>query len=679
MDFIWAGDREQYNSERVFCLQNLKQADKLVLCAVDFYRVFLDGKMVCFGPERTASGYAKTRDVDVRGAKDIVIRVLGHNFNCYECDLQLPFFGAQLYKEDALLYDSFDFVCKIDLGRKTETSRFSGQRGCVECYDFNLTNFIDAEIYSVQSPKILEGAYDNADYRNIEFDFVSSGNFLGFGEIKTPEWCTRDKYRLFHNQDFIIEKDFLEKLDKNTCEYNFSIKEEHSGFISLEINAEENTEVFLTFEELEIDGKWIFRRSACNDVVALKVKKGVNRYITEKPYTLRLLKILSLKPISVKASLITLENKDVDCVFVKGNEKIEQVFEAAKSTFRQNALDIFTDCPGRERAGWLCDSLFLSWAERLLTGKNVIEKRFLENFLIAETPEVPPKMIPKCFPSEHPMGHYMPTWAMWFIIEVEDYYSRTGDKKFIENAKQKIYDAIDFLDDFVNSDGLLEDLQGWVFVEWSACNNVDYVRGVNYPVNMLYAHALKKTHLLYGDENLLNRANKMQSTIIEQSFNGEFFVDNAIREKGKLVLQKTHLTETCQYYAMITGLSVSEEFKQKMITEFGPFRDGAYPKIERSNMIVGNLMRFFYLIENGEKERALKESVEHFYSMSSITGTLWEHNKPSASCNHGFASVAAVIIMKCLIGYQTVIDNVVKTDGEDLTKKYGVVVEFNYK
>ena len=77
--------------------------------------------------------------------------------------------------------------------------------------------------------------------------------------------------------------------------------------------------------------------------------------------------------------------KTVECpVEIINNFKIDdsdlkKVYQAAISTFRENAVDIFMDCPGRERAGWLCDSFFTARTEKYLTGKNLIEYNFLEN------------------------------------------------------------------------------------------------------------------------------------------------------------------------------------------------------------------------------------------------------------------------------------------------------------
>ena len=59
---------------------------------------------------------------------------------------------------------------------------------------------------------------------------------------------------------------------------------------------------------------------------------------------------------------------------------MDSIFNAAVETFKQNTLDIYMDCPSRERAGWLCDSFFTARAEHYLTGASTVEKNFLENF-----------------------------------------------------------------------------------------------------------------------------------------------------------------------------------------------------------------------------------------------------------------------------------------------------------
>lgn len=114
----------------------------------------------------------------------------------------------------------------------------------------------------------------------------------------------------------------------------------------------------------------------------------------------------------------------------------------------------------------------------------------------------------------------------------------------------------------------MEDLESWVFVEWSVAGSKEYRKGVNYPTNMLYYKTLEKAAKAFGDNDLNAKAEKVKRKIIEQSFDGTFFQDNRIRENGVLTL-KNHISETCQYFAFFSGVADCENFPSlvKTMTE----------------------------------------------------------------------------------------------------------------
>jgi alpha-L-rhamnosidase len=117
-----------------------------------------------------------------------------------------------------------------------------------------------------------------------------------------------------------------------------------------------------------------------------------------------------------------------------------------------------------------------------------------------------------------------------------------------------------------------------------------------------------------------------------------------------------------------------------MTENFGPLRPQSYlPEIGRSNMFIGNYLRFFWLCEEGEYDRVLTEMLEYFAKMANETGTLWEHDSPQASCNHGFASVAAVLILRCTLGFDTVKNGRVVFLKDAPRRKYNVKAIFKEK
>jgi alpha-L-rhamnosidase len=148
---------------------------------------------------------------------------------------------------------------------------------------------------------------------------------------------------------------------------------------------------------------------------------------------------------------------------------------------------------------------------------------------------------------------------MWFVLELKNYLDATKDIELINSAKEKVYRLVKYFSQFLNKDGLLENLTGWVFIEWSRCNDADCICGVNFPSNMLYSAMLKTIDELYGDEELRLQSEKIKAKIKELSFDGEFFEENAIRNDGKLSTTGI-LTETCQYYAFYFDVATKEEY-----------------------------------------------------------------------------------------------------------------------
>ncbi|MBR3805201.1 MAG: hypothetical protein IKJ14_07635 [Clostridia bacterium] len=649
MKFAWAGNREKKNTLICFELKTETNCDALKLSAVDFYQVYLDEKFVSYGPERTSAGYSRLREISLNGAKHIQIFVSAYNTDCYACDRQLPFFGAQVLSGDRVVYDTFDFDCKNYLNKLRKVPKYSSQRGFTEWYDYSVSDIENLTLYEVESPILLGGLGDTSKYVNYPLQKSSSGVFEDFDVISKEDFEILQRHRV--SEDILLtDVDFLGAIQNKA--YNavdYKLPEEKTGFINLKINADNLVDIYVVFEEILVDGKWNFRRTSCNDYIVIKNVKGSVDFLSFEPYVVKHLKIITTREADIVPNIVGLENNLVEKPKLSGDKKIDCVINSAHNTFIQNAVDLFTDCPGRERAGWLCDSYFMGISEDFFTGKNSIEKNYLENIILSKTPELPQGMLPKCFPSEHYGGVYIPNWAMWFIVELESYFSRTKDFELINLAKEKVYGVIDFFKKYLNEYGLLENLESWIFIEWSVCNHPDYIRGVNFPSNMIYAYALTCAGKLYNDESLINQAKALKETIYKLSFNGEFFADNSVRVDGNLVRQDGHISETCQYYALFTGLCPSQAFKEKMITEFGPKRDElTFKEIGRSNVFIGYYLRYLWLLSVNEKKRILDESVDYFYNMASKTGTLWERDTPTASCNHGFASVIAYIYSKCL-------------------------------
>lgn len=139
---------------------------------------------------------------------------------------------------------------------------------------------------------------------------------------------------------------------------------------------------------------------------------GTHHVMTFAAYTMKYLKVVCRGSCMLLDASITeyQHPMTIRSIQIPDDPVLQKICDAAIRTYRQNALDVFMDCPSRERAGWLCDSFFTARVEKDLTGKSVLEKAFLTNFLLPDHFAcLPDGMLPMCYPADHYDGNFIPT------------------------------------------------------------------------------------------------------------------------------------------------------------------------------------------------------------------------------------------------------------------------------
>ena len=376
-----------------------------------------------------------------------------------------------------------------------------------------------------------------------------------------------------------------------------------------------------------------------------QLEKGRYELMSFAPYTMQYLKIVVNGKCRIcSVELVEYKHRKVPYeVQIPEDPVLKKIYQAAEESFLANATDVFMDCPSRERGGWLCDSYFTSQTEFVLTGRNDLEHDFLENFLFHKKfAHLPEGMLPMCYPSDHNDGNFIPNWAMWFVLELEQYVKRTKDNRLAEKARDAVYRLAAYFEKYENEFELLENLDGWIFLEWSKANDEELVNGVNFPTNMLYTRMNQAVGTLYQDGTFLEKAKRQRQKIRERSLKGVFYTDHEERREDSWYNPGIS-TEVCQYYAFFCGVANEKEdagLWKVLKEDFGPDRieKGKYLEVAKTNAFIGKYLRIQLLFEQGCYEEVLDNIREYFYPMAERTGTLWEHDKPTGSCCHGFAS-----------------------------------------
>ncbi|HID24583.1 MAG TPA: hypothetical protein EYP14_19590, partial [Planctomycetaceae bacterium] len=598
------------------------RAVELRVAASSIYRLRVNGRFVGHGPARGPHGFSRIDRWDITkrlspGRNVIAIEVAGYNANSYYLLDQPAFLQAEAIAGDRVLAstagEGVPFRAKILDYRVQKVQRYSFQRPFIEVYrlrpDFDrwLREGIPSEAavtLAIQPTKTLlprRVLYPTFTVRRPQ----RHGPHGRMERLKkVPRlWKDRSLTQIGPRLKGYPEKElavvptieaqhyrtvpeahdwqpYSDRVSIHLSEGAYQILdlgENLTGFLGAEVQCSQKTRLWFLFDELLTDeGDVNFRRLGCASIIDYTFEPG--RYAVEaiEPYTMRYVKLVCVEGDCTVRNLFLREYaypEVTEATFRASDERLNRLFAAGVSTFRQNALDLFMDCPSRERAGWLCDSFFTARVEHDLADASRIERNFFENFLLPERFEhLPDGMLPMCYPADHYNGNFIPNWALWFVVQLEEYLARSGDRATVDALRPKVLKLFDYFRRFENADGLLEKLERWVFVEWSAANR--FVQDVNYPTNMLYAAALAAAGRMYRLPELEAQAGAIRTTIRRQSFDGEFFVDNAVRKNGKLQVTRNR-TEVCQYFAFFFGVATPESHPKlwaRLRDQFGPDR-----------------------------------------------------------------------------------------------------------
>jgi alpha-L-rhamnosidase len=696
---LWPEGREREKNRFVGFRASFQAADQKVLLRAagsTLYRVFLNGEFLGHGPARGPHGFYRVDEWDLAGrlrpgTNLVAFEVAGYNANSYYLLDQPAFLQAEVTVDGQVLASTggpgqafeaalltervqkvqrysfqrpFSEVCRLapgtDRWRQETGAPFEKVKCAVQPVKALLPRRVEYPDYTVRQPSwwVSSGTVKTGlkvdrpwkdrsltgvgpklgGYLEKELDTIPSLELQTVGSAGTTPI----------NQPYAAGQRM--SLGAGTCQVvDFGCN--LTGFLGARVNCRSRARLFLTFDEVLSRGDVDFKRLGCVNAVTYELQPGAYTVESFEPYTLRYLKIIALEG-DCEIEQIWLREYASGGIaaahFAASDERFNRLFAAGRETFRQNAVDLFMDCPSRERAGWLCDSFFTARVAKDLGGDTRIERCFLENYLLPPKFEfIPDGMLPMCYPADHHDGVFIPNWALWFVVELEEYLDRSGDRELGVALRPRVLKLFEYFRKFRNEDGLLEKLESWVFVEWSKAN--DFVQDVNYPSNMLYAKALAAAGRLYNLPELVREAERLREVIRSQSFDGEFFVDNAKRKDGKLGVTRNR-TEVCQYFAFFFDVAAPEthpKLWQTLTKDFGPQRKQtrAFPEVHPANAFIGNVLRLELLSRHGLCQQLLDESLAYQLYMAEQTGTLWENDGAYASCNHGFASHGGVHVL----------------------------------
>ncbi len=685
---VWQNDHQSisqflgfyaaYTSEKA-------QSAHIQIAAINNYQLYINGQFVAHGPARCAHGFARIDCIPVQlntGENHIAIEVAAYHMNSYDQTDQAGFIAAELIIDDTCVLNTpNDFKAHVLTQRLRDVQRYSFQRATSEAYHLD----------SATNTWRTQGINDSLDLIQVN-QYTFKERLAPYPNYTIIEGNTNSSWSCTYQLDDDYPQDRAQKTTGNklkgclTTDLELNVRQimagctstqqsesfgaklsEHqaviydvgrnrSGFIRAQVQCEEVCHVLISFDErLNEQNDVDFTRLGCINTISYELKPGTYDLQSFEPYTARFIKIHSYAGSCRidSCGLRTYENPSVfDKQLSSDDQELQDIYEAALHTLSQNSVDIFTDCPSRERAGWLCDSFFMGRAERKLCDSSFIETDFLENFILPDSfANLPQGMLPMCYPADFADGNFIPQWSLWYVLELLEYQEANPDNNIVAAAKPRMQALFDFFKQYENEDnGLLDMLPAWNFIEWSKANG--FVQEINYPTNMLYCAALEAYATLYSDDTFKQRAAEKRQVIIKESWDGSWFRDHAARDDDETMRVLDDKTEVCQYYALFFDFKVDgwENLWERLRTQFGSHYDanGQHGHVHPANAFIGYVLRIDLLKRYGHNQACLDEIKSLYGMMAQETGTLWEHKDTSASCNHGFAGfIASTLLELC--------------------------------
>jgi alpha-L-rhamnosidase len=166
------------------------------------------------------------------------------------------------------------------------------------------------------------------------------------------------------------------------------------------------------------------------------------------------------------------------------DDRLQRLWAVGARTVDLCSTDAFVDCPGREQRAWLGDA----YVQGLVTFVTNPDTRLVaRNLMLAARSRRPDGLLAMAAACDVARaGTTIPDFSLHWIRALSSYWLHTGDEELVRRLLPVAEGIVERHEEWRGADGLLEDVPGWVFVEWAQIGR-DVVTAAH---DALYAVAL---------------------------------------------------------------------------------------------------------------------------------------------------------------------------------------------
>jgi alpha-L-rhamnosidase len=178
--------------------------------------------------------------------------------------------------------------------------------------------------------------------------------------------------------------------------------------------------------------------------------------------------------------------------FSCNREPYSNLWQTGVRTVRLCSTDAFLDCPAREQRAWVGDAFVQILVSLVASPDRRLVRRALALAARSRRPDGLLAMASSCDISH--VAATIPDYSLHWIRALAAYWLYTGDEELVNLLRRYAEDVIERHEGYRGASGLLENVPGWVFIDWAQTDR-DVVTGAH---DALYVAALRDYATLPG-------------------------------------------------------------------------------------------------------------------------------------------------------------------------------------
>ena len=160
------------------------------------------------------------------------------------------------------------------------------------------------------------------------------------------------------------------------------------------------------------------------------------------------------------------------------DELLNRIWEAGARTLSLCMHDAYVDCPTREQRQWVADASLEALVNYAVFGDAALAARFLRQVARAQRSD---GRTPMCAPGDFSAADFLsiPDFTLAWILAVDRHHLYTEDSGLARELRPSVGRALTWFEQWLDADGLLAHVPGWVFLDWAEHDKRGEVTALN--------------------------------------------------------------------------------------------------------------------------------------------------------------------------------------------------------